>query len=128
MITDGSSNTIAVHEASTYAIDNGNFRQINTVHGWLMGQAGNTNRARSRSFNLTTIRYPPNTLGISRGRPNVPGRGDNDGPNHGLYSQHTGGVHVLVADGSVHFISNSINMLTLRHLSTRDDNQVIGEF
>jgi len=125
-ITDGTSNTIAVHEASTYGKDaNGGNVHINTVHGFLMGQAGNTPRPTSRSFNLTTIRYPPNTLGIA---PQVAGRGDNDGANHGLYSQHVGGAHVLLSDGSVRFIIENIDMKTLRNLSTRDDSDLIGEF
>ena len=115
-----------MHEASTYGRDrNGNNVHINVVHGFLMGQAGNTLVPNSRSFNITTIRYPPNTLGIA---PQVAGRGDNDGANQGLYSQHTGGAHVLLADGSVRFIGESIDMKSLRILSTRDDNEILGQF
>lgn len=133
-ITDGTTNTIMVNEGSTYGRDTcDNFVHINTVHGFLMGQAGNTSTPTSRSFNLTTIRYPPNTHGTMHTcaggtLPTVPGRGDNDGANHGLYSQHVGGAHILLADGSTHFLSENVDMLTFRHLATRDDNQPLGEF
>ena len=125
-ITDGSSNTIAVHEASTYGRDaNGSEVPINSTHGWLMGQAGNSATPTSRSFNLTTIRHPPNTHGIA---PAVQGRGNNDGANHGLYSEHAGGGHVLLSDGAVKFINENIDMFTLRILSTRNDGEIAGQF
>jgi len=115
-ITDGTSNTIMISEAGDWALDgNGAKVQINSNHGWLMGIPG-PNR---RHFNLTTIRYPPNTKPIT-----LPGRGNNDGPNNGLYSAHAGGVLAAVADGSVQFISDSTDMVTLSRLATRDDGQV----
>jgi prepilin-type N-terminal cleavage/methylation domain-containing protein/prepilin-type processing-associated H-X9-DG protein len=43
-------------------------------------------------------------------------------------SYHTGGVMVLMADGSVRFVSNNIDLLTWRHLATRAGHEVIGEF
>ena len=41
---------------------------------------------------------------------------------------HPGGVNVLMADGSVRFISESLNAETLRALLTRDDGQAVGVF
>jgi len=43
-------------------------------------------------------------------------------------SYHTGGVHVLLADGSVRFASNNINAQTFRDLGDRNDGRVIGEW
>lgn len=43
-------------------------------------------------------------------------------------SQHTGGVQVLLADGSVPFISDNINLGTWRALSTTQGSEVLGEF
>lgn len=43
-------------------------------------------------------------------------------------SAHPGGVMVLLADGSVQFASNNINLLTWQALSTRNRHEVVGEF
>lgn len=45
-----------------------------------------------------------------------------------LRSWHVGGVQVTMADGSVRFISDNINLLTYRALSTVRNNETIGEF
>ncbi|MFO0956074.1 MAG: DUF1559 domain-containing protein [Isosphaeraceae bacterium] len=44
----------------------------------------------------------------------------------GARSFHTGGVNVLMADGSVRFIKNSINLATWRALSSTRGNEVIS--
>ncbi len=127
-ITDGMSNTLAVSECSDFARNASDLPvQINNNHGFLMGQAGATVVPTSRSFNITTIRYAPNAV-TTTGGTTLPGVGNNDGPNNGIYSAHQGGVHVLLADGSTHFISENIDMLTLKLLATRDDGQNLGEF
>lgn len=46
----------------------------------------------------------------------------------GFSSWHTGGLHVLVGDGSVRFLSNNLNAETLRNLAHRADGQLIEEF
>jgi len=43
-------------------------------------------------------------------------------------SKHTGGVHSLMADGAVRFISENINLTTWRNLGDRADGNVVGEF
>ena len=43
-------------------------------------------------------------------------------------SQHTGGVHVLLADGSTRFASENIDVELWRALSTRNGKEVIGEW
>jgi prepilin-type processing-associated H-X9-DG protein len=43
-------------------------------------------------------------------------------------SSHTGGCHFGLADGSVQFISESIDVDTYRNLSNRSDGQVLGTF
>lgn len=43
-------------------------------------------------------------------------------------SLHPGGVQVALGDGSVRFISETIEINTWRHLSTMRDGQVLGEF
>ena len=43
-------------------------------------------------------------------------------------SRHTGGVHLLLCDGTVRFVGNSINLATWRGLGTRQGGEVIGDF
>jgi prepilin-type processing-associated H-X9-DG protein len=53
-----------------------------------------------------------------------PTLGDRDG----FSSSHPGGVHALMGDGSVRFISQSINAQTLKALFTRNGGEVVGSF
>ncbi|MBT6157135.1 MAG: DUF1559 domain-containing protein [Planctomycetaceae bacterium] len=46
----------------------------------------------------------------------------------GFHSSHTGGMHFLLADGSVRFVSEQINPQTLKALFTRDGEEIVGEF
>jgi len=43
-------------------------------------------------------------------------------------SRHPGGVQFCFADSSIHFISESIDMITYRALSTRDQGELIGNY
>ncbi len=137
MISDGTSNTILASECSNF-IWNDLFtakdQQVNSVHGFLMGSpwpitveqavrdhwGGNPMAGyAARLFNCTTINYPPNSVSTS-----WPGVGPNDGQNNGIYSPHPGGVLAVMADGSVQFVSDAVNMYTLRVMATRDEGAV----
>jgi hypothetical protein len=50
------------------------------------------------------------------------------GDKQGLSSDHAGGIHVVIADGSVRFLSQNINSQTLQALFTRDGDEKIGEY
>jgi prepilin-type processing-associated H-X9-DG protein len=81
---------------------------------WLDGHYGNT---------LYNHYYPPNP----------PDRWDcgNTSHNKGLStarSYHTGGVNLLLADGSVRFIRDGVELATWRGLSTRAGGEVLGDF
>ena len=43
-------------------------------------------------------------------------------------SQHVGGAHTLLADGSIRFISENIDTTTWNHVGARNDGNVLGEF
>jgi prepilin-type N-terminal cleavage/methylation domain-containing protein/prepilin-type processing-associated H-X9-DG protein len=43
-------------------------------------------------------------------------------------SRHSGGVNVLFGDGSVHFVSNSVDVATWRAMGTRANNDILGEY
>ncbi len=130
-VTDGISKTICVGEESDFAVDSlGRQRNIDAGYpiGWLVGtnSAGTPPNYQNSSnpalpapsaWNITTIKYLPNTRTFE-----LPGVKDNPrGPNNPLSSQHAGGVHVLFLDGSAHFITDTMDLLMLRELSTRDD-------
>lgn len=46
----------------------------------------------------------------------------------GLFSYHVGGAHVLLADGSVRFISENLSGVVFASLVSRDGGETIGEF
>ncbi len=52
----------------------------------------------------------------------------NCGPNDELFSFHIGGAHILMGDGRVHFLSDSVDYRVLRNLVTRAGGEVVGEF
>lgn len=135
-VTDGTTNTIIVGEHSNFILASpGGTRTAIVIgtHGIMMGGDTATRIEAApggtfgRQFNLTTVRYSPNAPAVVNDAA-WPGIGDNFGSNNPLNSAHVGGIHVLLCDGSVRFLSDNINMLTLRRLCTRDDGQVIGEF
>ncbi len=80
---------------------------------WIDGHYGNT---------LYNHFYPPNPTTWDCG---------NGSHNKGLStarSYHSGGVNMLFADGSVRFISNSIDLPTWRGISTRNTGEVLGAY
>ena len=125
---DGSTNMMVVSEQSDFA-KNATSQQvlITNNHGWMMGTSGLSETTNQRRFNLTTVRYAPNAVKAIGGSV-LPGVCNNDGANNGIFSPHTGGVHALLGDGSVRFLSDKIDLTTLKRLATRNDGQVLGEF
>jgi prepilin-type N-terminal cleavage/methylation domain-containing protein/prepilin-type processing-associated H-X9-DG protein len=143
-IADGSSNTMLISESSgiLYQAQTGsptgtpNNDWGATSGGFLSGGGGVVNMNvwdEARGFNYTTIRYRinqtrgPNGAGWRPTRDDSPpnGVGDPEASNVPLNSPHSGGVNALFGDGSVRFLRDSTNILTLALLATRDDGQVI---
>ncbi|QDT63835.1 DUF1559 domain-containing protein [Calycomorphotria hydatis] len=124
-ITDGLSNTMAVSEClagsevkylSSGDTNNceGNAGSFNNNRGysWLYGDTA--------TWTYTTTRTPNSrTADCERFAVYL---------NMAARSNHIGGVQVLMADGSVHFVSENINLQVWRDLGQRDDGNVIGEF
>lgn len=86
-------------------------------------------------------RFPGNVSGLPTGSRTIPinrdSLGEKLGPTHsrgpnrtsmGFSSMHTGGAHFAIADGSIRFINESLDLNTYVNLSARADGQVIGEF
>ncbi|MFO0876121.1 MAG: DUF1559 domain-containing protein [Gemmataceae bacterium] len=137
-ITDGTSNTMLVSEQGDFLQTlNGSKVAWNAAgpHGWTIGW-GNSNStftgggtiSDARTFNTTTVRWPINQ---KTGWPDAPGNCgsvgvcDNTGANIPLNSAHSGGVVVLLGDGSVRFVANSTALSILAMLATRDDGLVL---
>jgi prepilin-type processing-associated H-X9-DG protein len=99
-----------------------------------------------RCFNITTVRYAINTVDIDvehwrkgiiakNADPYPPPAKDKPerkpaklpagpGHNHGLFSAHARGAHVLYADAHVDFRSDDMSLPVLQQLITRDDGAV----
>ena len=134
-ITDGASSTMLIGEQSDFGYLGTDLkRDIRTADGngaW-MGNASATrpngtptNWAAvndSRCFNETTIRYAVGTkleVGTTMG---------GDRCNTPIQSVHDGGAHVLLGDGSVRFLSNSLNLDVEKNLADRNDGNPMDEF
>ncbi|XZE33145.1 DUF1559 domain-containing protein [Pirellulaceae bacterium SH501] len=140
-VTDGTSNTLAVSEQSgfprgltnVYRVAAGPdsgfpmsikmFRLPNGPGTW--SATGSHNVANSntdmRCYSMTAIRQPPMATG-------TPGFSGQNMCNTVLTSAHTGGIMNVLVDGSVHFISNSIELGTLQNLADKDDGMVLTGF
>jgi prepilin-type N-terminal cleavage/methylation domain-containing protein/prepilin-type processing-associated H-X9-DG protein len=118
-IRDGTSNTLMVVEQSdwcTDALGNKSDCRSDCTHGFCMGPG---NDGWDRTFNITTVYNAINEK--SANAFGVPG---NCGPNRAIQSVHTGGAQVLLADGSVHFAVESLDLHVLYNLANRNDGNV----
>ncbi|MDB4766786.1 DUF1559 domain-containing protein [bacterium] len=122
-ISDGSTNTILIAEQSDFLI-NANGGNIMCVsdggHGFNMG--ARQRPFEGRIFNLTTVTWRINEkdyVTVAAG-----GGGGNTGPNRPIQSAHPGGANVAVADGSVHFLDDGLDLQTLFNLADRNDGNV----
>ena len=95
------------------------------------------------SYNSKAIRYPINYSGYATvgsdgyyfdgyNTPNVPSSFVQTQTyyslNTPLMSDHPGGTHVAMADGSVHFLSDSLELMTLQQLANRLDGIPVDRF
>jgi prepilin-type N-terminal cleavage/methylation domain-containing protein/prepilin-type processing-associated H-X9-DG protein len=136
--TDGLSNTIVVGEQSAFLQGRTDNRTAMPDSGWSMGvknirvpngnstwSASGTHNANvlnsdCRCFNLTTVRERPNPTSFF----NYQLHGSCNTP---LSSQHSGGINVLRGDGSVSFLTNSIDVNTLLNSVDRNDGNVVNQ-
>jgi hypothetical protein len=75
-------------------------------------------------YNLTTVRYPVNFKHVL-GATAFPGCSEDHGINNPLQSAHPAGTMIAMADGSVQFVTETMELETLLKLAIRDDGQTI---
>ncbi|REK10038.1 MAG: DUF1559 domain-containing protein [Planctomycetota bacterium] len=103
-ITDGLSQTMVIGESTGRAWD----RNRNVPDGaWAYGT------------NVITIRWGINRHNNTNGDPDAWTRPDQ------LYSDHPGGVHLLFADASVHFVSEDTPVSLLQSLASRNGEEIV---
>ena len=118
-IRDGTSKTMMVSEQSDWCIDVNGAKQdcrSDCASGFPMGPA--TKDPYERHYNLTAVLHPIGTKSYE-----AVGVAGNCGPNRPLQSPHGAGVNALLADGSVQFLRDTMNVLALYHYANRDDGQ-----
>jgi prepilin-type N-terminal cleavage/methylation domain-containing protein len=118
-VTDGLSNTIALGESSYYT----NTGTQNTDWPLWLGGSGSDEQAlfKTQSPNVIGCGVVPRTLDGFK-LPPGPGPVNDDC----AFSWHEGGAFFVFADGSVHFISDSIDMDNFERFGTKDDGEVIS--
>jgi len=127
--TDGTSNVAMIMEQSgrtrqflaTDPLDHDS-RACKEVGSWLGGGA----RDEGRYLNLVTLRYPigntvvqqldANRLGLWGGR------------NTNLTSEHPGGIQILLGDGSVQFLNETVDFALSKRLVSRNDGAPVGNY
>jgi prepilin-type N-terminal cleavage/methylation domain-containing protein/prepilin-type processing-associated H-X9-DG protein len=138
--SDGTSNTMMLGEQSNWVANNkSNLRIAFEASGPWMGvknsripngdgtwsitgsHDANTLMADMRSYGMTTIRDAPNPKGTASYMNIV-------NCNTPLTSAHPGGVQIGLADGSVRFVTDNINLVTYKYLADRDDGNALGDF
>ena len=112
-VTDGTSNTLFVGE-STYAEFGGGLGCPELSHWLAPWSVSGTPYGINMDYPNTDILPGGVRAGFLTGC--------------GFRSRHPGGAQFLLADGSVRFISETINMLTFSALGTKAGGEVIGEF
>ncbi len=133
-LRDGSSQIVAVGEASESIFKStgvedrmdGGFSSGWTNSTSCAGTEGTYKNAANvvtRCMNLTTVMHAVGT----RKNP-VPDGCISTSPNRPLISAHSGGAHVVMCDGAVRLLNNSLDLIALKRLCTRDDGQPVGEF
>ncbi|MCR9198958.1 MAG: DUF1559 domain-containing protein [Planctomycetaceae bacterium] len=133
-ITDGTSNTICVGERQARHQFNQVAQPVDAFTTWYAAIPGVIRNAGMQGMMTGMTEGPASMILGHVGQPAMMGmmqmHNTPNQTNHIVHfsSQHTGGVQFLLADGSVHFLSQNIDFDTFRRLGERADGEVVGEF
>ena len=111
-VTDGLTNTIFFGEVRPECSEH-------IRNGWATTNNGN---------GYCTTLIPINFDTCNDSAPNACNRSCTWNTEVGFKSSHSGGSHFLLGDGSVRFISETINHQMYQYLGAKADGQVVGEF
>jgi prepilin-type N-terminal cleavage/methylation domain-containing protein/prepilin-type processing-associated H-X9-DG protein len=101
----------AVADCASIDISNLNYQGVSNVGApWLQGYHSTTIYFHVGLPNTRSCMYPPGRIATTAN------------------SGHPGGVNMALCDGSVRFVSNSINLATWRALGSRDGREVVGDY
>lgn len=129
-IVDGTSNTICISEQGRPLSSGTDTRSSLWYGGAWEGASANTAGVQptpGTAFNG----YSQNMTSIAYGINNMSGVGYSANPYQSstvLSSRHVGGVHALRGDGTVVFLSENINFMTLLRLASLADANVVGDY
>jgi type II secretory pathway pseudopilin PulG len=130
-VIDGLSNTEMIGESANHAIE------------WAMGKPRGPNNESGQSGAAGGDSWNDWQLGIVGLRPIAPGSfsTNNGGPGRSngqcaincdnkwnFYSMHPGGAHIVLGDGSVRFLSQTMSIVTLSNLVCINDGLALGDF
>jgi prepilin-type processing-associated H-X9-DG protein len=127
-ITDGTSNTLMVSE-----VNQGQGQDFRGLTWWAEGSGFTVYRTpNSSAFDyISNGKGAPGCVPTSQNRLNADCRAFKT-PNWNVFtarSRHTGGgVNVVLCDGSVHFVTNSIAWATWQALGTSQGGEVVGDY
>ena len=106
-ILDGTTNTIMIFEISNTKTSSG--ADMVGYRMWPRGSNGTS------SGGYKNVNFPPNSTGYN---------GSNNFNDISMGSNHTGGCHVLMCDGSVNFVTESIDLNLLKASASRGQGEV----
>ena len=101
---------------------------LTAVNRWADGASSSGINGQATNVAGATLQYINGNKTPIGGPTNCPWTTNNCGPNTEPFSFHVGGTQVLMGDGSVRFLSENLNWLTLRNLVARADGGVVGDF
>src|SRR5262249_31171469 len=124
MVTDGTASTIMLGEILAgqngdvyYSLGQNGSAGMNA--GWAQTDSGIAINTTTVPINTFLTYLDPNQNRCLNWQINV----DNWNITFGFRSKHPGGANFVFVDGSVHFLSESINHMTYNQLGCRNDNQ-----
>ena len=116
-ITDGTSHTIIVAECSGRGVEDANGDPPGGEN------FSNLDGAWASKSNVGKVKVNVDTWGVSAINPPP----EINWKEEEMFSDHPGGVHVLMCDGSVHFLTEETHYRVYYALCSRDGNEVISE-